>query len=138
MQSQLHPYLGFRGNAREAMEFYQSVFGGKLLMNTFKEYQASSDPSEDNKIMHSQLDVDNGISFMASDIPKRMDNNEGLNPRLSLSGDNEKELTTYFEKLSTGGMITQPLVKSQWGDTFGMLIDRYGVNWMVNISAPKA
>lgn len=138
MKSQLHPYLSYRGNAREAMEFYQSVFGGKLVMNTFKEYQASSDPSEDNNIMHSQLDADNGISFMASDIPKRMDTGEGLNPRLSLSGDNEKELTTYFEKLSAGGTVTQPLVKSQWGDTFGMLIDRYGVNWMVNISAPKA
>ena len=69
MQTRLNPYLSFRDNAREAMEFYRSVFGGKLTVSTFKEYHASEDPSEDNKVMHAMLEGDNGIVFMAADTP---------------------------------------------------------------------
>ena len=69
MQTKLNPYLSFKDDAREAMEFYKTVFGGKLAVSTFKEYHASQDPSEDNKVMHSTLEADNGITFMASDTP---------------------------------------------------------------------
>lgn len=72
MGTVLNPYLNFRDNAREAMEFYHSVFGGKLDMMTFKDYQASQDPSEDDKIMHSTLEA-NGMTFMAADTPNHMD-----------------------------------------------------------------
>ncbi len=138
MQTKLNPYLSFKDNAREAMEFYQTVFGGKLTMSTFKEYHASQDPSEDNKVMHATLEADNGITFMASDTPNRMDYSVGTNYSMSLSGDNEAELKGYFEKLSAGGNVTMPLEKAPWGDTFGMLTDKFGVPWLVNIAGQKA
>jgi len=138
MQSNLHPYINFRDNTREAMEFYRSVFGGKLSMSTFKEFQASEDPSEENLIMHSMLEADNGISFMAADTPNRMEYQPGTNFAMSLSGDNEAELRGYFDKLCAGGQVVEPLVKAPWGDTFGMVTDKFGIMWMVNISGPKA
>ena len=138
MPSQLNPYLNFRNNTREAMEFYKTVFGGKLTMNTFKDFHASQDASEDDKIMHSVLEADNGITFMASDTPDRMEYRSGTNYSMSLSGDNEAELKGYFEKLSEGGTITMPLEKAAWGDSFGMLADKYGVTWLVNITRQKA
>lgn len=138
MNSQLNPYLSFKDNAREAMEFYRTVFGGKLTISTFKELHASQDPSDDNLIMHSVLEADNGITFMASDTPSRMEYRAGSNMSMSLSGDNEAELKAYFEKLSAGGMVTMPLEKAIWGDSFGMCTDKFGVPWLVNITAPKA
>jgi len=138
MQSTLNPYLSFRDNAREAMEFYHTVFGGKLDMQTFKEFHASQDPSEDNKIMHAMLTADNGIVFMAADTPNNMEYRTGTNMSMSLSGDNEAELAGYYEKLSVGGTIAMPLNKAPWGDTFGMCTDKFGVSWLVNISGQKA
>ncbi len=138
MQTQLNPYLNFKNNTRQAMEFYQSVFGGKLTMSTFKEYHASQDPSEDDKIMHAELKAPNDIIFFASDTPDRMEYRPGSNFTMSLTGDNEAELKNYVQKLSAGGTVTMPLEKAVWGDTFGMLMDKFGVGWMVNISAPKA
>jgi len=120
------------------MEFYRTVFGGKLELSTFKELHASQDPSEDNMIMHSVLEADNGISFMASDTPSRMEYRAGTNMSMSLSGDNEAELKAYFEKLSAGGMVAMPLEKAIWGDSFGMCTDKYGVQWLVNIAGQKA
>ncbi len=133
MPSKLIPYLNFQNNTRQAMEFYHTVFGGKLQMSTFKEYHASQDPGEDNKIMHSVLEAENGISFMASDTPNRMEYRAGTNMSMSLTGDNEAELTAYFEKLSSGGTVAMPLNKASWGDTFGMCTDKFGVQWLVNI-----
>ena len=137
MQSRLNPYLSFRDTAREAMEFYQTVFGGKLDVHTFKEFHASETPDEDNLIMHAMLEADNGITFMASDTPALMEYKPGSNVSLSLSGDNEAELRSYWDKLAEGGTVTMPLEKAMWGDTFGMLTDKFGVMWMVNIASPK-
>jgi PhnB protein len=138
MQTKLNPYLGFQDNARQAMEFYQTVFGGKLMMSTFKEFNASQDPSQDNKIMHAMLEADNGMTLMASDMPCCMEYKAGTNYSISLSGENEAELKGYFEKLSAGGNVTMPLEKAMWGDTFGMLTDKFGVSWLVNIAGQKA
>ena len=138
MQTTLNPYISFKSNTREAMEFYRTVFGGKLTVSTFKEFHASQDPNEDNMVMHSVLETDNGITFMASDTPSRMEYRAGTNMSMSLSGDNEAELKAYFEKLSAGGMVTMPLEKAIWGDSFGMCTDKYGVQWLVNITAQKA
>ncbi len=138
MQTNLNPYLSFKDNTREAMEFYKTVFGGKLTINTFKDFHASQTPDEDNLIMHSVLEADNGITFMASDTPNRMEYRVGTNFSMSLSGDNEAELRSYFEKLSASGNITMPLEKAPWGDTFGMLTDKFGVAWLVNITSQKA
>jgi PhnB protein len=137
MQTKLNPYINFKDNTRAAMQFYHSVFGGKLTVSTFKEFQASEDPSEDNLIMHAMLETENGMAFMASDTPKRMEYRPGTNFSISLSGDNEAELTGYYQALSEGGMVTMPLTKAIWGDTFGMCTDKFGINWMVNIS-PKS
>jgi PhnB protein len=137
VQTRLNPYLSFKDNTREAMEFYRTVFGGKLDAQTFKELNASQDPSEDDKIMHSQLEADNGITIMASDTPDRMEYTPGNNFNMSLSGDNEAELRGYWEKLAEGGTVTMPLEKAIWGDTFGMCVDKFGVQWLVNISPPS-
>ena len=131
----LDPYLNFRDNTREAMEFYHQVFGGKLDLNTFKEFGASQDPSEDDLIMHSQLEADE-ITFMAADTPKHMEYAPGTNFSMSLSGEDEARLRGYFDKLADGGSVLQPLEKAMWGDTFGMLIDRFGIRWLVNVSQP--
>jgi PhnB protein len=120
------------------MEFYYSVFGGEIKMSTFKEYHASQTPSEDNLIMHAELNAGEGLLFMASDTPERMEFRPGNTMTMSLSGDNEDELRTYFQKLSAGGMVSMPLEKAIWGDTFGMCIDKFGTSWLVNITAQKA
>jgi len=138
MATQLNPYLNFKDNTRQAMEFYRSVFGGELRMSTFKEYHASSDPGEDDMIMHAELKAGNGITFMAADTPSRMEFHPGTNFAMSLSGDDEKLLACYFKLLSTGGKITMPLEKAPWNDTFGMCIDKFGISWLVNISTPQA
>ena len=106
MQSRLNPYIGFKDNAREAMEFYKTVFGGKLELHTFKEFNASPTPDEDDKIMHSMLEADNDITFMASDTPSGMEYKAGSSISMSLSGDNDEELSGYFTKLAEGGTIT--------------------------------
>jgi PhnB protein len=138
MPSVLNPYISFKNNAREAMEFYQSVFGGQLTISTFKEAQASQSPSDDNLIMHAQLNVPNGFTLMASDTPSYLEYQAGTNISISLSGSDEGELSGYYQKLAAGGAVTQSLEKAPWGDTFGMLTDKFGVNWMVNIAGQPA
>lgn len=138
MTVNLNPYLSFKDSARDAMTFYQTVFGGKLDIHTFKEFQASQDPAEDNLVMHAALEGENGIVFMASDTPQSMEYKTGTNFSMSLSGDDEATLAGYFDKLSEGGQVTMPLGDSPWGDKFGMLTDKFGVAWMVNVSEPSA
>jgi PhnB protein len=137
MQSRLNPYLTFRDNAREAMEFYQSVFGGKLTISTFEEFHASQDPSEKDKVMHANLEADNGMVLMGSDTPNQMEYHPGSSFSVSLSGDDEKELSGYFNSLAAGGTTSMPLNKAPWGDTFGMCADKFGVNWLVNIAGEQ-
>jgi PhnB protein len=134
MPSTLNPYLNFKDNTREAMEFYRGVFGGKLDVSTFSDNNASPDPSEANKVMHAVLEAPNGITFMAADTPNSMECKPSAGFAMSLSGENEDELRGYFDKLSEGGMVTMPLEKAVWGDTFGMVQDKFGVSWLVNIS----
>lgn len=134
MASTLNPYLNFRTTAKEAMDFYQSVFGGELQRSTFAEFQVSTEPDEQDLIMHSQLTTPAGFTLMAADVPKHMDLAEGSNISVSLSGDDEAELTGYWTKLVEGGNVVEPLSKAPWGDSFGMAVDRFGVSWLVNIA----
>ena len=138
MNTKLNPYLSFKNNARQAMEFYKSVFGGELRLETFKEYHASQTPDEDDLIMHAELKAGENLLFMASDTPVRMEYHPGTNMSMSLTGENEAELKTFFQKLSVGGKVSMPLEKAIWGDTFGMCADKFGIAWMVNIPAKKA
>ena len=134
----LNPYLSFRDTARQAMDFYQSVFGGEVTHSTFGEYHASDDPAEQDKIMHSQLKTDWGLALMAADTPNSMVLTPGNNYSVSLSGDDEVELRGYWDKLVDGGAAAMPLEKAPWGDTFGMCTDKFGVSWLVNIAGEPA
>jgi len=131
----LNPYLNFRGNAREAMEFYEGVFGGKLNVSTFADFHAASDPNENDLVMHADLEGPEGIRFMAADTPVKMEYRPGTNFSMSLSGDDEAQLRGYFEKLAEGGSVTMPLEEAPWGDIFGMCTDRFGISWLVNVAA---
>ena len=134
MTARLNPYLNFQDNARQAIEFYHSIFGGKLDLTTFKDGGMSSGPATDNLVMHSQLEADNGMTLMASDTPPGMETKQGTNVSISLSGDEDKTLRGYWEKLSAGGTVMMPLEKAPWGDSFGMCTDKFGIQWLVNIS----
>ena len=136
MATVLNPYLSFKDNARPAMEFYKSALGGKLTMSTFGEGGMSSDPAEKNRIMHARLDASNGMVLMASDTPASM-GPPTANGSISLSGDDERALRGYWQKLGAGANVIMPLEKAPWGDTFGMLKDKFGVTWMVNIAGGK-
>jgi PhnB protein len=138
MTTRLNPYLSFRDNAREAMDFYRSVFGGELTRATFAEFQASEDPAEQDKVMHSMLVTDDGLTLMGADTPNSMDLPPNSNGTLSLSGDDEAELRGYWDKLSDGGEVSMPLEKAPWGDTFGMCVDKFGIAWMVNIAGDRS
>lgn len=136
MASKLNPYLSFRGNAREAMEFYQSVLGGDLSVSTFGEFQASDDPAEANNIMHSQLETPAGFTLMGADMPAAMPFKDGETITISLSGEDESELRGYWDGLAGGATIGMPLELAPWGDHFGMLTDKFGIGWLVNIAGP--
>lgn len=139
MPTVLNPYLGFRDNARDAMTFYQSVFGGDLVLSSFGDFQASQDPAEADKIMHGMLTTDTGMVLMGADTPNSMDYTPGNTISVSLSGDDDAELRGYWDKLSVdGGSVTVPLEQAPWGDTFGMCTDRFGVAWLVNIAGSQA
>ncbi len=131
----LNPYLNFRDGTRDVMAFYVSVFGGDLTLGTFAESGGMGlDESEQDKVMHSQLVTDNGLTLMAADVPSSMDTGAGINNgSISLSGDDEPTLRGYWDRLTDGGTVTVPLEKAPWGDTFGMCTDRFGVDWLVNI-----
>jgi PhnB protein len=138
MTVRLNPYLNFDGSAREAMTFYQSILGGELTVSTFGEYHASEDPSEQDKVMHAQLETADGFVLMASDTPNAMEHRPQAGVSVSISGDDEAKLRGYWDGLSEGATVIMPFEKAPWGDTFGMCLDRFGTNWMVNATGQPA
>jgi len=131
MGSQLNPYISYNGNARQAMEFYQEVFGGALEMGTVSDFGSPDSPNAD-KLMHARLDTPDGYTLMAWDVPEGVPYHPGNNVAVYLGGGGE--LRGYFEKLSAGGTVTMPLVKQAWGDEAGALVDQFGITWMFNIT----
>ena len=129
----LNPYLFFKGQAREAMEFYRTVFGGELSMQSRAEVGMKDD--QPDWLIHCRLEGGDA-RLMASDTEQA--SAEARKIELSLMGDDERRLREIFAKLSAGGSVDSPLKKEFWGDTFGKLTDRYGVIWMVNINAQKS
>lgn len=123
----------FGGNAKDALTFYQEVFGGELVLNTF----GQMDPTAANadKIMHGQLETPAGYTLMAGDGNESGAETDGAS--VSISGDDGDELRGYWQKLSDGAQIDVPLAKQAWGDEFGMCTDRFGIRWMINIGAPR-
>lgn len=137
----LNPYLNFRDNAKEAMEFYHSVFGGELTSSTFADFGSADDPADADKIMHSQLEGEGGIVLMGADTPSSMpDPGRGGPISVSLSGgaDDDATLRGHWQKLLDGGSEIVPLEVAPWGDAFGMCTDRYGITWLVNIGGSTA
>jgi PhnB protein len=134
--SRLNPYISFAGDARQALEFYKSVFGGTLTLNTYGESGAQGSEDAD-KIMHGMLETGEGFTLMGSDTPPGMAHNPGDNISVSLSGDDADDLRGYWEKLSAGATVTVPLEKQMWGDEFGACVDRFGIAWMVDITRPQ-
>ncbi|MDQ1043106.1 VOC family protein [Streptomyces sp. V4I2] len=137
MASRLNPYISFSGDARQAMEFYKDVFGGTLRLNTYGEF-GQPDVPEADKIMHGMLETPSGFTLMGADNPPGMEQTAGTNFSVSLSGDDDKELRGYWEKLSADGSVSVPLEKQMWGDVFGMCTDRFGIPWMVNITEQQS
>jgi PhnB protein len=137
MASRLNPYLNFNGNARQAMEFYASVFGGELNINTFADFGNADSPDAD-RIMHAQLETDAGYTLMGADVTSDMEYHPMAGFSVSLSGDDGEALRGYFDKLAGSGTTTMPMEKQVWGDEFGMCVDGFGVSWLVNIGQPQA
>ncbi len=136
MPSRLNPYISFRDTAREAMGFYQSVFGGELTVSTFGEFGMEGPQAE--QVMHAQLETPTGYTLMGADTPPGMEHTEGSRITVSLSGDDADELRGYFGQLAEGGSVDMPLEKQMWGDEFGQCTDRFGIAWMVNIAGSAA
>jgi PhnB protein len=127
MASKLNPYLQFKDNAREAMTYYQDVFGGDLVVNTFGDFGGDG-----NGVMHSQLEAPNGFTLMASDTPEGMPVETPQGFSVSLSGNTEARTQEVWDQLAEGGTVTMPLDTPPWGGTFGMLVDRFGIPWMLH------
>jgi PhnB protein len=136
MASLLNPYVNvLDGKAREALEFYRSVLGGELNVMTFGEMGAEGPVAD--QVMHGQLETDAGFTLMVADAPPEMVQvTMGNNISISLSGPAEDgdALRGWFAGLAEGGQVPQPLQPAPWGDEFGMLVDRFGISWMVNIA----
>lgn len=137
-QIELLPYIFFKGNARQAFEFYKSVFGGQLEMQTLGEAPAEmqSDEFKDRKdeIMHARL-FGGAVTLLGSDSKNASQKSAKI--ELSLNGSNPAELEKIFDKLGDGGKVRMKLSKQFWGATFGMVTDKFGVDWMVSIETKK-
>ena len=138
--TQLNPYINFNGNAEEALNFYKNALGGELTISRFSEFASPEMPvpeGQENGVMHGMLITDDFQLMAADALALGGAVATGNNISISLSGDDETKLTNYFDSLSAGGTIKEPLAKAPWGDSFGMFTDKFGIEWMVNIAGPK-
>lgn len=127
-------HLNFRGDARAALTFYQSVFGGDMAAVTYKDAGNVQETSEADQVMWGQVAADNGFRVMAYDVPSRLPWDQGENAFfVSLRGEAAEEVTAYWDKLSEGATVLQPLGPAQWAPLYGMLKDRFGVTWVVDV-----
>jgi PhnB protein len=132
-------HINLRGNARQALEFYHSVFGGQIALITYQDAQNVQHPSDANHIMWGQVDSDNGFRVMAYDVPVATPWNQGENAYfVSLRGDTAEEIAAHWKKLSDGATIMQALQPAQWSALYGMLKDRFGVVWVLDVVTPYA
>ncbi|WP_438354207.1 VOC family protein [Microbacterium sp. CJ88] len=135
----LNPYISFKDEARAAMEFYRSVFGGELTLSTFESFPDMGVPAEEAQlVMHAQLQTPGGLVLMGADTPSHMEYVKPAGISVSISGDDEALLEGYWNALGEGGAVTMPFDTPPWGGRFGMLTDRFGIDWMVSYDAPQA
>ena len=133
----INPYLNFKGTTEEAFNFYKAVFGGEFI--TIQRYKDTPEAdkveeADKEKIMHIALPIGNGNVLMGTDAIGGMGSSlvEGNNFHLSVNAENEAETTRVFNALAEGGKIMIPLKIMFWGAYFGMLTDKFGIQWMVN------
>lgn len=134
----VNPYLNFEGNTEEVFKFYKSVFGGEFdTVMRFGEMPDSVPlpPGTDkNRIMHISLPIGNGTVLMGSDTIEGFGAlTYGTNFHIAYSPDNEEQARKVFDGLAAGGKVIMPLETSFWGKLFGMLVDKHGVQWMINL-----
>ena len=139
----VNPYLNFPGTAEEAFNFYKSVFGGEFTsLQRFKDTpEASRVPAnEADKIMHISLPLGNGNILMATDALESMGHplTVGNNFYLTIEAESEEEANKLFNSISAGGKVTMPMAKTFWGAYFGMVNDKFGVQWMINYTLPPS
>lgn len=132
----LNPYISFRDNARAALEYYHDVLGGTLDISTFDSMPGSGyDPGDSDLVMHGSVTTDDGMVLMASDTPSSVEYAPARGISLSVGGDDADRLRTIWQGLLDGGSATIPLDRAPWGGEFGMLVDRFGIAWMVSIDS---
>ncbi|MFI6495376.1 VOC family protein [Streptomyces sp. NPDC050564] len=130
-------HLNFRGAAREALDFYQSVFGGRTVAVTYKDAGNVQNESEADWVMWGEVVSDDGFHVMAYDVPSQLAWSQEGNPFfVSVRGDDAGEISTLWQKLSEGSTVVRPLEAAQWGPLYGMLTDRFGVTWVLDVTAP--
>jgi PhnB protein len=128
-------HLNFRGDARAALTFYQTVFGGQLVVVTYEDAHNIQNPAEANQVMWGQVLADNGFRVMAYDVPSNTAWDPGKNAFfVSVRGNSEPEIAALWEKLSAGATIAQPLAPSGWTPLYGMLTDRFGITWVLDVA----
>jgi PhnB protein len=132
----LVPYLHFVGQCRAALETYKQIFNGEISsLQTYGDSNREADASNKDAVLHSVFDAE-GIHFMASDDMRGFQVHPDNNVTLSLDFSDEQEQARVFNALAEGGSVTMPLEKTFWGAKFGMLTDRYGIQWMLNCEMP--
>ena len=132
-------HLNFRGDARAALEFYHAVFGGDLTVVTYAQMGTAQDSAAADQIMYGQVAADSGFRVMAYDVPAGTPWDRGRDPFfLSLRGETTEEVAAYWDKLAEGATVRQPLGPAQWAPAYGMLTDRFGVTWVVDVVAQYA
>ncbi len=134
----LNPYIAFKGQAREALEFYRSALGGELSIMSYTDLGEAmpAPPGAEDLVMHGQLTLEDGLVLMASDTPEGVDYEaptSGVTVAMTGSADELDRLRGAFDALSQGGTPGVPLEKALWGDYFGQFTDRFGVTWMFDI-----
>ncbi|NVE01786.1 VOC family protein [Massilia sp. BJB1822] len=127
-------HINLQGNARQALEAYHSVFGGQIALVAYKD-AGGHEPAQAEQIMWGQVVSENGFHVMAHDVPDTMNWSQGENAYfVSLRGDTADEISGYWGKLSHGATIIQPLAPSSWSPLYGMLKDRFGVTWVLDVA----
>ena len=135
MTIQTVTHLNFRGNADLALSFYQSVFGGDKARVTYRDGHAVTNPDEADQVMWGQVVSADGFRIMAYDVPSARPYDAGEIPLfVSVRGDNAETLTRYWEALSEGATIVQPLGPFSYTPLYGMLKDRFGVTWVLDLA----
>jgi PhnB protein len=128
-------HLNFRGDARAALEFYHSVFGGQIVAVSYADAHAVTDPAEAEQITWGQVQAENGFHVMAFDVPGGQSYSPGDKPIfVSVRGADGDEITTYWKGLSDGATVIQDLGPSAWAPLYGMLRDRFGVTWVLDVA----